>query len=158
MIEIPKEYMGSQEGMEKAYAGYLEQLYATRGDTLNAVLKPEVVACSYEDKSLTMAVAAERWMANPNLSLHGGMTATVADLVMGLVSRYFARGLLTPTVNMNVSYLSSVPLEGRLLCRARCVKAGFSLVYIEAELWAEGQQQLAATATATYYVNQRSGK
>lgn len=159
MIKIPEDSLGSQAGMERAFAHYFESLYNGHEDTLNALLKPEVVSCDYEGRSLTIAVPIQKWMTNPNLILHGGITATVADMVMGLVSRYFSGGKLTPTVNMNVSYLSSVPMDAKLYCRAECVKAGFSMVYVRAELWAEGQEDsLAATATATYYVNHRTPK
>ncbi len=159
MIRIPEDCLGSQAGMERAFEHYFEQLFAGHGDTLNALLKPEVLACDYKNQSLTVAVPVEKWMTNPNLILHGGITATVADMVMGLVSRYFAGGKLTPTVNMNVSYLGSVPMDTRLLCRARCDKAGFSLVYVSAVLWCEGQlDRPAATATGTYYVNHRTPK
>ncbi len=160
MIRMPEECLGSQAGMEQAFGNYLQQLYtAGHEETLNALLKPELVECDYEGRALTMAVPTEKWMSNPNLIFHGGMTATVADLVMGLVSRYFAGGKLTPTVNMNLSYLGSVPLDTKLYCRAKCDKAGFSLMYVSAVLWCEGQEDRpAATATATYYVNHRTPK
>ena len=159
MIRIPEDCLGSQSGMERAFAHYFERLYGEHGDTLNALLKPELLECDYEDRSLTVGVNTETWMANPNLILHGGVTATVADMVMGLVSRYFAGGKLTPTVNMNISYHSAVPMGAQLLCRARCVKAGLSMVSVEARLWTAGQEDVpAATATATYYVNHRSPK
>lgn len=159
MIKIPEDSLRSQEGMERAFAHYFDCLYKGHEDTLNALLKPEVVACDYEKRSLTVAVPTKKWMTNPNLILHGGITATVADMVMGLVSRYFSGGKLTPTVNMNVSYLSSVPMDAKLYCRATCVRAGFSMIYVRAELWAEGREDdLAATATATYYVNPRMPK
>ena len=159
MIRIPEDCLDSQSGMERAFAHYFESLYEGHGDTLNALLKPEVLACDYEGRSLTVGVNTETWMANPNLILHGGITATVADMVMGLVSRYFAGGRLTPTVNMNISYHSAVPMGVKLLCRASCVKAGFSMVSAEARLWVDGQADVpAATAAATYYVNKRSPK
>ena len=159
MIRIPEDCLGSQAGMERAFAHYFAQLFDGHEDTLNALLKPEVVACDYENKSLTLAAPVEIWMTNPNGILHGGITATMADMAMGLASRYFAGGKLTPTVNMNVSYLGSVPVGGRLLCCGKCEKAGFSLVYTSARLWREGAEDSpVATATATYYVNHRSPK
>ncbi len=159
MIRISDDCLGSQEGMERAYASYFEQLFAAHGDTLNALMKPEVVSCDYEARSLTVAVPTARWQTNPNFILHGGITALVADMVMGLVSRYFAGGKLTPTVNMNVNYLGAVPEGARLLCRASCDKAGFSLVYVSAVLWCEGEEDRpVATAAGTYYVNHRTPK
>lgn len=159
MIRIPEDCLGSQSGMERALAHYFESLYEGHGDTLNALLKPELLGCDFEEKSLTLAVNTETWMANPNLILHGGITATLADIGMGLVSRYFAGGKLTPTVNMNISYHSAVPMGVKLCCRAGCVKLGFSMVSAEARLWVEGQEDVpVATAMATYYVNHRSPK
>lgn len=157
MIRIPPETLHDQPGMERAFALYFERLYADCAGTMNALLKPRVVLCDYENRALTLAVRVEKWMVNPNDILHGGVTATVADMVMGLVSRYFSGGKLTPTVHMDVTYLSPAKLGEELFCRAECVKAGFTIDSATARLWVPGSEDNpVATATATYYVNRRS--
>lgn len=157
MIVIPTETLHDQDGMERAFKLYFERLYADCAGTMNALLKPRVVCCDYANRRLTLAVPVERWMVNPNDQLHGGVTATVADMVMGLVSRYFSGGKLTPTIHMDVTYLSPAKLGEELYCCAECVKTGFTIDSATARLWAAGREdQPVATATATYYVNRRS--
>lgn len=158
MIAIPEETLHDQAGMERAFQLYFERLYADCAGTMNALLKPRVAECCFEKRSLTIAVTIETWMVNPNGRLHGGVTATVADMVMGLVSRYFSGGKLTPTIHMDVTYLSPAALGEELCCRAECVKAGFTIDSATARLWVPGREETpVATATATYYVNRRSG-
>lgn len=157
MIKLPDNCYTSQEGMEEAFRVYFEKLHRDGNeDTLNALLNPEVLDCSYDEQTLTVAVDVKRWMTNPNLILHGGMTATVADMVMGLLGRYFSGGRLTPTIQMDVRYLSSVSMDERLICRAECTRAGFSVINVCARLWAEGREdRLTATASGSYYVNHK---
>lgn len=157
MIVIPEDTLHDQAGMERAFRLYFERLYADCGATMNALLKPRVVCCDHAGRTLTLALRVEKWMVNPNDQLHGGVTATVADMTMGLVSRYFSAGKLTPTIHMDVTYLSPAGLGEELFCRAVCVKAGFTIASASAQLWAAGREDVpVATATATYYVNRRS--
>lgn len=157
MIVIPPETLHDQAGMEQAFRLYFKRLYADCAGTMNALLKPRVVECDFAARRLTLAVTVEEWMVNPNDQLHGGVTATVADMVMGLVSRYFSDGKLTPTIHMDVTYLSPAKRGEELYCCAECVKAGFTIDSATARLWVPGrEEQPVATATATYYVNRRS--
>lgn len=157
MIIIPEETLHDQAGMEEAFRLYFEQLFVKCAGTMNAMLKPRYAACDFDKRSLTLALTVERWMVNPNGSLHGGVTAAIVDMVMGLVCRYFSGGKLVPTVHMDVTYLAPAKEGETLYCRADCEKAGFTISSATAHLWAEGREDTpVATATATYYINHRS--
>ena len=154
MIIIPEETLHDQQGMEEAFRIYWEKLFRDNGSTMNAVLKPQQLDCSFENRTLTLAVKAETWMMNPNNVMHGGITASVADMVMGLVSRYFSGGKITPTIQMDISYLAPVPNGSTLICRAELVKAGFNITTAVARLWTAGDPETpVATATGTYHVS-----
>lgn len=153
MIDFRKEDLNDEEGMRRAYAYYEEQIRSVYADTFNGMLGARLQSCDYEGKEVTFVMDPAPWMANPNGVMHGGVTASFLDFSMGIVSRYFAGGHLTPTVSMNVNYLRPVALDKPLYCRA-CVKMnGFHLSAVTAELWAEGEREhLSATAEGSYYV------
>lgn len=154
MIIIPEETLHDQKGMEEAFRIYWQKLFQDNGSTMNAVLKPQQLDCNFEKQTLTLAVKAEPWMMNPNNVMHGGITASVADMVMGLVSRYFSGGKITPTIQMDMSYLAPVPNGSTLVCRAELIKAGFSITTASARLWtAEDSERPVATATGIYHVS-----
>jgi uncharacterized protein (TIGR00369 family) len=83
---------------------------------------------------------------------HGGVTATLADIVMG-----FAAVTLVPadhhivTVDLRVSYLNP-GLGTKLIAKGWVIKQGRKLNFCEAEIFSEGeqvQQTLIAKASAT---------
>lgn len=62
---------------------------------------------------------------------HGGLLMTLLDVCMGTASRT-AVGTNVVTVDMQVAFLA--PASGRLVGEGRVVRAGRSLVFVEAEI------------------------
>ena len=62
-------------------------------------------------------------------SIHGGVTATLADIAMGVAVR--TTGLHPMTVELMVNYLGSAPSNSELLAEARIVHKGSSLILAE---------------------------
>lgn len=83
--------------------------------------------------------------------VHGGVTATVSDIVMGFAAfTLVKKGQGVVTVEMKVSYFN--PGKGDTLrAIGRVVKAGSRLHFCESELWVHNgdQQTLIAKGTAT---------
>ena len=141
-----------QAEMEIAVKKYFETLTTTQAGQFNAMLNPEPVACSYAEKTLTVALRVEPWMVNPAGILHGGIEASIMDFTMGVLSRLCMDGKLTPTVSMNIEYLRSFQIGDRVLVTAVCEKCGSHLSYISARAWEEkSPEKIALTASATYY-------
>ncbi len=154
MINIPEDMLHDQEGMERYCQYYMEELPKACGGTMNDMLNFRIVDCEYEERTITIALRIDHWMANPNGNIHGGMIATVADTTMGLVSRYFSGGRMTPTIQMNVTYLTPGKVGNTLYCRAHVDKSGFTIASVVCGLWVDQREDTpVATATATYYVN-----
>ncbi len=116
------------------------------------------VDCDYARRQGTLRMHTKAWMANPSDILHGGVTAAVLDLTMGLLARYCTGGHMTPTISMDVSYLSPIPLDDILVVRARITRPGFTICYATGSAWVEGKENApAATASGTYYVSKKMG-
>ena len=153
MIDFRKEDLHDAEGMRRAYAYYEEQIHAHYADTFNGMLNAHLVTCDYNGHTATFAMDGKPWMANPNGVLHGGVTASFLDFTMGVVSRYYSGGHITPTIQMNVNYLRPVPIKGPIYCRATVRLNGLHICGVTAELWTgNDSQSLCATAEGSYYV------
>lgn len=158
MIVLAKEDLKDQAGMERAFRWYFQHVSDDpdcRG-TFNTMLGAGFERCDYDEKSLVVSMEAQHWMANPSSILHGGVTASILDMAMGLLCRYCSGGYMTPTIDMSVSYLRPVPLHKKLLVRADVTMSGFTICHAVGSLWAEdAPEKLLATATGSYYVTRR---
>ena len=153
MIVLKKEDMLDQAGMERAFRGYFRDAAREFAGQFNTMLGPEVVSCDYEKSTVTLSMEPKPWMGNPMGILHGGISASLLDMTMGLLCRYVSGGYMTPTVSMDVQYLRSGPLDRKLYVKAELTKRGFTICYATGSLWAEGaEDKLIATATGAYFV------
>ncbi len=154
MIILKPEDLRDQAGMERAFRGYFVDAAEAYDGTFNVMLACELAACSYEHSSVTLCLTPKPWMANPMEILHGGITASLLDMTMGLLCRYCSGGHMTPTVSMDVQYLRPGPLDKRLYIRADLTKRGFSVCYATGRMWAEdpGEDKPIATSSGAYFV------
>lgn len=158
MIVLEKEDLKDQAGMERAFRQYFDYVKQNCDGTYNAMLGAELYSCDYEKKTLTLAMESQSWMTNPSEMLHGGVTASILDMTMGLLCRYCSGGYMTPTISMEVSYLNPGPLHKTLYIRAEVTKAGFTVCHAAGSIWAEGgEDRPIATAAGAYYVTRKPG-
>ena len=78
-----------------------------------------------------LEVTVERHHANQMGVAHGGLLMTLLDVCMGSAARS-AVGSNVITVDMQTAFLA--PAAGRLVGQGRVVRAGKSLVFVEAEI------------------------
>jgi uncharacterized protein (TIGR00369 family) len=87
--------------------------------------------------------------------VHGGVTATIADVAAGFAGfTLVADGLHTVTAEIKISYFAK-GLGQRLKAIGRVVKAGKTMHFCEAEVWSVGDdlsEVLIAKATTTMAV------
>ncbi len=101
----------------------------------------------HED-GVTVSCPFREELMNMHRTVHGGVTATLADVAGGFstMSRYGADRLAT-TVDLKLNYLS--PIKGpRIVARGRVLKAGKTLCVIQAEI-GDGES-VGAVAVVTY--------
>jgi len=158
MIVLLKEDLHDQVGMEHAFAWYFEHV----GDdpdctgTFNTMLDCRFKSCDYDSRKLIITMQGQHWMSNPGNMLHGGVTASVLDMVMGLLCRYCSGGYMTPTIDMSVSYLRPAPVDKKLLIEAEVTRRGFTICHAVARMWEEGKENaVLATASGSYFVTHK---
>lgn len=81
--------------------------------------------------------------------LHGGVTSTIADVVMGRAAAPFVDGVQQcVTIEMKVNFI--YPVEGsRLIAEATVIKRGKKIIFTEAKL-KNDKGNIVATASGTY--------
>jgi uncharacterized protein (TIGR00369 family) len=85
---------------------------------------------------------------------HGGLTATLLDMAMGLACRSPAREWTSEgTVTLNIQFM--LPGRGRLVAEGRLLKAGNTVAFTEGEVRNENGDMV-AKATATFKIVRHS--
>jgi uncharacterized protein (TIGR00369 family) len=85
---------------------------------------------------------------------HGGLTATLLDMAMGLALRSPAGEWTNEgTVTLNIHFM--LPGQGRLVAEGRLLRAGSSVAFTEGEVRNE-EGAMVAQATATFKIVRRS--
>lgn len=100
------------------------------------------------DDGVTISCEFREELMNMHRTVHGGVTATLADVAGGFATmwRYGADRLAT-TVDLKLNYLA--PIKGpRVIARGRILKAGKTLCVIQAEV-GDGETT-GAVALVTY--------
>ncbi|MCG9880384.1 MAG: PaaI family thioesterase [Bacteroidia bacterium] len=86
--------------------------------------------------------------------LHGGVSATLADLVAGFASFTLVEPTQSVvTVEMKISYLNP-GIGDKAYCKGYVIKAGQKLIFAEAEIYVNNEEKdfLVAKGYATYAV------
>ena len=143
----------SEQERQKAMEYGIRMAVEERNDPprIHEMMKKSFVACSEQERWITLSYEVEEWEQNPIGTMHGGLIATAIDSTCGILVRYLSGTLRTPTVSMTINYLATVPVGERLLVTARVVKVGRSLVNLCAEAVLESSKKTAATATAVFF-------
>lgn len=125
--------------------------------TINADLGMELVDCDLASRSLTIAMTVKPWMYNPAATtIHGGISAALADHAMGTLVYCVNDCEFTPTVNLSLTYMRPVRLDSRLLIRCTLQADGGRLATATALAWSEGYEaDPCYVATATFYLIQK---
>ncbi|WP_340587011.1 PaaI family thioesterase [Erythrobacter alti] len=107
----------------------------------------EFVSHDEADGTVEMAFIPPEGFANMRGCVQGGLLAGPMDEAMGAAVFVATNGGLQLTLDINLSLLRPVPME-RMTVKARAVKTGRRVTYVESELF-DVNGKLCARATAT---------
>ena len=90
-------------------------------------------------------------LMNGSACLHGGVTATLADVAVGMaLARHLGRPRAATTVEMKINYLRPVA-HGKITARSHLVKVGARLCCGRVEIF-DGEKRPVAAALITYMI------
>jgi acyl-CoA thioesterase len=100
---------------------------------------------------VTIACALRPELMNGAGVVHGGVTATLADVAVGMaLARHLGRPRAAATVEMKINYLRPVA-HGKITARSHLVKVGARLCCGRVEIF-DGDKRPIAAALITYMI------
>ena len=98
---------------------------------------------------VTIGCTVRPELLNASNVLHGGVSATLADVAVGVaLSRHLGRPRAATTAEMKINYLRPVG-EGKVTARAHLIRVGKNLCTARVDLFDSKRQQI-AVALVTY--------
>ncbi len=140
-----------QSTMEKTIKEEVEKMYLKQADSVNAMMRPEFVRCSYEEKTLVIAFPVLEWERNRVGVMHGGIIAAAFDIATGLLARFFADRSFAPTIHLDTVFIRPVHLGEVFEVHVKTSLAGKKLTHLYCEGFIRSTGKLAATATVSFF-------
>nr|XP_023675885.1 acyl-coenzyme A thioesterase 13 [Paramormyrops kingsleyae] len=85
-------------------------------------------------------------------TLHGGMTATLVDVISTSAFMYTERGLPGVSVDMNITYMNAAKVGDDVLITAQILKQGRTLGFTTVDLTSKATGKLIAQGRHTKYL------
>ena len=117
---------------------------------INAMLDIELIDCSFENLTVTLAFGVRDWMLNPSGLLHGGVMATFFDIAMGTLAVCLNENVLALTANLSVNFVCPVQIDERVTITARGHHDGRTMIQASAAAYSSAHDAECAYATAIF--------
>lgn len=107
---------------------------------------------AYEQDNVKIALTVRDELLNVNQTVHGGVYASVLDMVSGMTIRA-QEGYPVITMNLTIHYLAPIT-EGKMLASAKIIQKGYKTVIAESEI-TDNDGRLLAKASGTFKINRK---
>ncbi|PIF30784.1 uncharacterized protein (TIGR00369 family) [Flavobacterium sp. 9] len=109
-------------------------------------MRPVVIAA--EEGSVTFKYLIREEMSNPIKTLHGGVTAAIADDCIGATMFSYNENSFYVTINLVVDYFAPAKIGDTIFAKTSVIKKAKQLVNAQCEIWNEDHTRLIARATS----------
>lgn len=123
--------------------------------TFNGLMRPELIECNYEEKSITTAFPVLEWQKNLAGYMHGGAIASAFDITMGFLSRGLARQKNAATILLDTVFIRPIPMDDILIVKVKANHDGKMLTHLYGEGFIKSTGKMAATAKCSYYIENK---
>jgi len=128
---------------------------ASEGQSLVNALRPKLLDLSYEKKELVLSYNLQPWMQNHYGILHGGMTCSIFDTSMGILSQGISGTRKLVTSNLQVNFLKAVEMDKPVLVRAKLEHLGKITLSLYSRMWQDDENKCNATAMGSFFILQK---
>ncbi|MET3034400.1 PaaI family thioesterase [Flavobacterium johnsoniae] len=112
-------------------------------------MRPIVIAA--EEGTVTFKYVIREEMSNPIQSLHGGVTAAIADDCIGATMFSLNEETFYTTINLVVDYFAPAHVGDTILAKTLIIKKGRQMVNAQCEIWNANETRLIARATSNLF-------
>jgi acyl-coenzyme A thioesterase 13 len=112
-------------------------------------MRPIVLAA--EEGTVTFKYLIREEMSNPIKSLHGGVTAAIADDCIGATMFSLNEDSFYTTINLVVDYFAPAYVGDTILAKTLIIKKGRQMVNAQCEIWNASETRLIARATSNLF-------
>lgn len=140
----------SQEAMEAYMEQTVRENHVDQAGRINAMIRPEYVSCSFDEKKAVLRYPAQDWQANRMSVVHGGIITTCMDNAMAILNMFLAGEYFTPTLTMEMKFLRPMPLGADMLITVEAIAAGKNIAHMRSEVINEATGKPVAVGTATF--------
>jgi uncharacterized protein (TIGR00369 family) len=112
-------------------------------------MKPVVVTA--EEGTLSFKYVVREDMSNPVKTLHGGVTAAIADDCIGAALFSLNEDNFYTAINLVVDYFSSAQVGDTILAKTAIIKKGKQLANAQCEIWNSDETRLIARAYSNLF-------
>lgn len=142
--------MSGQQRLEEHVDRTIKENNIDQKDSINGMMRPQKVSCSFAEKSLTFAFPLQPWQVNRVGNLHGGIICTAFDLTVAALARFYAGENFAPTISLDVKYIRPVKTDDTLIVKATATAAGRRITQLVCEAYSQNTGKLAATGASVY--------
>ena len=136
--------------MEEEIRQNIKEIESRQPDHLYQKLQMEFYDWDYEERSVTVRYPVLDWELNHMKSMHGGIIASAIDTTSGITTSHFANHTITPTISININYLSPAMDGDAMLVKAKIDRMGKRLVNLTTNCYSENSGNVIATATVNF--------
>ena len=137
--------------MTEAVQGALA-LRRIQKERLNSLLEAEFVTCDEKNKTMALRFPVHEWELNPAGHLHGGISAAMMDVTMGIFAHAFSGGFACITTSLSIQYLRPVCEGDWIRAEAIAEFTGRHVLNFTAKGILEKNGKTAFTAVASYMI------
>ena len=122
--------MTDQEWKEKLLNG-IERL--RHGNEIMIALEPKIADLDGETMEVTIAFEPKSWMVNEFGKMSGAASAALIETAVAIAAQAIMDDNLT--LDMNISYLREMNVEGAILTKVTVVKLGRQILRLRGEMY-----------------------
>lgn len=137
--------------MEAELRAGIARLHSVAPDSIGDQFRFELL--EWGEKGCLLRCETAQWMGNAYGTLHGGMSAAIADQAMGFLAYAVRQGEgITPTVQMQTLYHRPISPGKKVLVRVQVVEQTRVLTHLSCQLMMEEAPDiLCVSASSIYY-------
>ncbi|WP_174731291.1 hotdog fold thioesterase [Mesobacillus harenae] len=103
----------------------------------------------FADDRVKVKLAIRDYLLNVNGTLHGGVHATMLDLISGMLLRSVTKQRVA-TTSLTTQYLAAVK-QGEVFAEATIIQQGYKLAFVDSKI-IDSENKLIAKGTGTFKI------